>query len=142
MSNTIEESKPDINVQENPLANNTTPEANLIPTNEEPRNEEEKVVDEVKIKQEESVEEVKEKTPKESSNGSQRQSNEADIRVIPQDEYINFGDNEAYHEKVLALLKINNNKVLNNIYKRHVPSISKNALLMYDLTLASSVVLC
>jgi len=138
MNNTIEESK--ANIQETTPPNNIVPEINLIPTNEE-----QKVVDEVKIKEEEEKEEeeeIKQKMKKESSDESQRHTNEviqSDIKTIPQDEYLNFSDNEAYHEKVLALLKINNNKVLNNIYKRNVPSISKNALLMYDLTLASSV---
>ena len=59
--------------------------------------------------------------------------------TMPPDLLINTSFNEDYHEKILTLLKITNNKVLNSIYCKTVPQVNRNALLMFDLTLAPNV---
>lgn len=62
------------------------------------------------------------------------------FHIVPvKEEFVNPSSNEGYHEKILALLKITNNKVLNSIYNKSVPQISKNSLLLLDLTLAQNV---
>lgn len=167
ISNTGEESKPNANPPENePAVKKEAPPQEINPpvpsevAVEAPANAEQNVApepnsvpaQEIPETESQALEEDKSKPPatqRESPNESQRlmlemgqmSSMSEGTSRTPQDELISFSDNEAYHEKVLTLLKINNNKALNSIYKRHVPTISKNALLMFDLTLASSVLL-
>jgi len=58
---------------------------------------------------------------------------------VVKDELISPIANEPYHEKILNLLKITNNKALNSIYHKIVPQISKNGLLLLDLTMSQAV---
>ena len=48
-------------------------------------------------------------------------------------------NNDGYHDKILNLLKINNNKALNTLYYKVVPQIKKNNLLALDMS-SSSVI--
>lgn len=50
------------------------------------------------------------------------------------DETVQTSANESYHEKILTLLKIQNNSTLNNIYYKTIPSIKKAPLLNLDLS--------
>ena len=45
--------------------------------------------------------------------------------------------NDGYHEKILSLMKIFNNKPLNQLYYKLVPKISRNSLFTLDLSAAS-----
>ncbi len=53
---------------------------------------------------------------------------------VPKEDFIFPSNNDAYHEKILSLLKISNNKPLNMLYYKVVPQISKGNLLMLDLS--------
>ena len=64
---------------------------------------------------------------------------ETSDKMSKDEQFISPGNNETYHEKILNLLKIANNKALNALYYNVVPMLSKNALLMLDLSLAPQV---
>lgn len=65
---------------------------------------------------------------------------EGSERAPREEMYINPKINDPYHEQILGLLKIVNNKTLNSIYYRVVPQIKKNSLLALDLSYPPSVV--
>ncbi len=60
----------------------------------------------------------------------------ADIseRTQKEEAFIVPVNNDGYHEKILSMLKIANNKPLNLMYYKIVPQINKGSLLMLDLS--------
>ncbi len=73
-----------------------------------------------------------------------RVSDPRDSSSVTEDlsEFVFPSNNDAYHEKLLTLLKINNNKPLNALYYNVVPRISKGSLLMLDLSAMLTVLFC
>ena len=59
-------------------------------------------------------------------------------KTVKEETFIIPSNNDSYHEKILNLLKIGNNKPLNSIYYRMVPQINKGSLLVHDLSASLS----
>lgn len=59
---------------------------------------------------------------------------------LPREEsLISPSENDSYHEKMLSLLQITNNQMLNNWYYQVVPQIAKSSLLAFDPSLSPTV---
>jgi len=76
--------------------------------------------------------------PKETAR-DQESCADASERTAKEDVFIVPSNNDIYHEKILSLLKISNNRILNTLYYKVVPQISKSTLLSLDLSATLTV---
>jgi len=69
-----------------------------------------------------------------SENPQSDSNSEASERISKEETFIMPSNNDGYHEQILSMLKISNNKSLNGLYYKLVPQINKGSLLMLDLS--------
>jgi hypothetical protein len=66
---------------------------------------------------------------------------ETNDKKVKEDLLFSTSSNETYHDKILQMLKITNNRPLNTLYYNVVPTLNKGALLKLDLSSGPHVLL-